>query len=117
MGAVNPRIALQVQVSLGSATDDAGRRVPRYAPAVTVMGQVQPIGWRDLQQLDAVNQQGTKEKVYLNGQVDGIVRPDNKGGDLITDPATRRVWLVVQVLEGWTTAGWCSLAVVLQNGR
>lgn len=83
--------------------------------AFTLMGQVQPMGWKDLQQTDALNLQGTMRKVYLYGQVEAIVRPDNKGGDLITDPSGR-VWLVSNVLEDWTYSGWCAVVATLQNG-
>ncbi len=76
-----------------------------------VLGQVQPITWRDIQQLDGINQQGTRNKVYLNGRIDGLIRSPNKGGDLITDPDGTK-WLV----EGWNpTAGWTCAAITRQD--
>lgn len=113
IGAVNPEVPLGLQVSTGYATDDAGKRTPSYAPSVTVLGQVQSLTFRDIMQLDGLNLQGTRRAIYLNGQVEGLVRPDNKGGDLITDP-DGKVWLVALVLEAW--ADWCKVAVTLQNG-
>jgi len=83
--------------------------------AVVRPGQVQPITWRDLQLLDGINLQGTRAKIFVYGQVEGLVRVDKRGGDLITFP-DGKVWLVAQVLEGWHTAGWCSVAATLQNG-
>jgi hypothetical protein len=84
--------------------------------SLTVLGQVQPITWRDLQQLDGVNLGGVKWKIYLNGEVDAIVRPERKGGDLIVISSGRHqgTWLVAQVLEQFPD--WCCAAIVQQNG-
>jgi len=87
-----------------------------FATSFVMMGQVQPLGWKDLQQIDGLNLQGTLRKAYLYGQVEAIVRDDEKGGDLITEPSGK-VWLVSNVLEDWTSAGWCAVAVTLQNGE
>ena len=83
--------------------------------SLVVLGQVQPMTWRDLQQTDGLNLQGTRYTIYVNGRVEGLVRPENRGGDLITLP-DGRLFLVAQVLEGWSaTAGWTSVAATLQN--
>jgi hypothetical protein len=111
--AVNPRVPLQLRVSTGSTVGADFKPVPTYAPAVTVMGQVQPMTWRDLQMTDGLNLQGTRRAIYLDGNFDGVVRASAKGGDLITDPAGN-VWLVAMVLETWPT--WCKVAATLQNG-
>lgn len=113
--AVNPEVRLSIRVSTGNATDADFKEVPSYAAPVWVTGQVQPLMFRDIQQLDALNLQGTRRKIFINGQINGLIRPDNKGGDLITFPDDS-VWLVAMVLEGWTTAGWCVVAATLQNG-
>ena len=85
-----------------------------------VVGQVQPVeSWKDIQQLDALNIQGTRYKIYLYGRVEAIVRPSGQGGDLIID-ATGKVYLVAMVFEYWAaigTAEWCSVAATLQNGE
>jgi len=87
---------------------------------VRVMGQVQPVeGWKDIQQLDAMNIQGTRYKIYLYGRIEAIVRPSSQGGDLIID-ATGKVYLVAMVFEYWPAIGipeWCSVAATLQNGE
>lgn len=116
IGAVNPLIPVMVRSSTGSTTADDGKRTPSYADPVCVIAQVQPLSTRDLQMLEGLNQNGVKWKVYLSGQVDAVVRPELKGGDLI-DIATgphQGTWLVTVVLEqfpDWTCAG-----IVLQNG-
>lgn len=84
--------------------------------SLTLMAQIQPITWRDLQQLDGVNLGGVKWKAYLYGEVDAIVRPEKKGGDLITISSGRHqgVWLITEVLEQFPD--WCCAALVQQNG-
>ena len=84
--------------------------------ALTLIGQVQPISTRDLAQLEGINLGGVKWKIYLNGEVDAIVRPEKKGGDLVTISTGRHqgVWLVVAILEQWPD--WCVAAIVQQNG-
>lgn len=82
---------------------------------LVLMAQVQPITWRDLQQMDGVNLGGTRRKIYINGTTDGIVRSLRKGGDLVTiaGGVNAGVWLVPQVLEQFPD--WCCAAITLQN--
>lgn len=84
--------------------------------SLLLLGQVQPITWRDLQQNEGINLSGVRWKIYLRGQVDGIIRPERKGGDLITIASGRHqgVWLVAQVLEQFPD--WVCAAITLQNG-
>lgn len=113
VGAVNPLVPMQLQISTGSTTAADGTQTPSYAPATTVMGQVQPLTYKDLKQLDGLNIQGSINAIYFEGHIDAIVRPGSKGGDLITDP-DGNVWLTTQVLEHWPD--WTKVAVTLQNG-
>jgi hypothetical protein len=84
--------------------------------SLTVLAQVQPITWHDLQQMEGLNLGGVRWKAYLSGEVDAIVRPENKGGDLITISSGRHqgVWLVAQVLEQWPN--FVCAAITLQDG-
>ena len=122
VSAVNPMVTAQLRVSTGNVTNPDFTISPSYAPAVPVQAQVQSLTYRDLQQTEGLNLQGTKKAIYLQGDVEGIVRPTNRGGDLITMP-DGTVWLVVLVLESWgqntsnTSEQWCKVAVVLQNGN
>lgn len=120
VSAVNPMMPCSVQISTGSTEDANYVPQPSYADPVTIMGQVQSLTFSDLRQLDGLNLQGTKRAIYLLGDVEGIVRKDNKGGDLITTP-NGDVWLVAMVLEAWlheagnpNEPGWCKVAVTLQ---
>lgn len=82
---------------------------------LVLMAQVQPITWRDLQQLDGLNLGGTRRKIYINGITDGVVRSLRQGGDLVTiaGGVNAGVWLVAQVLEQFPD--WVSAAITLQN--
>ena len=112
ISAILPPQPLTIQISTGYITNADGSRSPSYAPSQTVSGFVQALQYNDIVQLDALSIQGERRKIYINGQVDGLVRVENKGGDLITDQ-NGNVWLVVLVTEYWP--GWCSVAVTLQD--
>lgn len=90
--------------------------------AAILMAQVQPLTYKDLMQLDGINQGGQKMGLYTNGDLDGVIRVQVKGGDLIDLPDLPGFpggsrWLVTQQLEGWVqTAGWTKVAMVLQSG-
>jgi hypothetical protein len=116
IGAVNPHVPATLLVSTGFTVDDDGKRIPTYAAPVTVTAQVQALTFRDIMQVDGLNLQGTRRAIYLYGEVDGLVRVSQRGGDLITlaDGPNVGVWLVAQVLEQWPD--WCKVAATLQNG-
>jgi hypothetical protein len=121
-GAVLPNTMI---VGLGTGAGGTGtylvsqeQNVPSLpmAAAVTLLAQVQPITWRDLQQLDGLNVQGIRKVMYINGAVDGVVRVNLKGGDLVTFP-DGSVYLVAQILEAFNlTAGWTKAALTIQDG-
>jgi len=116
IAAVNPIISLSIQVSTGNTIDPSGKRVPTYDSPVTVPGQVQPLSYQDIQHLDGLNIQGTRRAIYINGRVDGLVRSENKGGDLITvaTGVNAGVWLVALISEQWPD--WCKALCTLQDG-
>lgn len=80
--------------------------------SLTVMGQVQALAAEEIQHLDALNIQGERRGLYINGRIDGLIRQDNKGGDLVTT-TDGVVWLVAHMLEYWPD--WCKAAIVRQN--
>ena len=121
VGAVNPMIQAQVLASNGYTTAADGSRTPAYNPAATIMIQVQALTYTDLVKLDGLNIEGERRAVYLNGDWHGVVRVDQKGGDILQfadEPGgTVRRWLAAYVLENWGgSSGWTKLAVTLQNG-
>lgn len=116
VGAVNPQIPLCILVSNGYTEVAGGERVPQYCSPVNVVGQVQPLQYSDIMQMDALNIQGTRRSIYINGRVDGLIRVSNKGGDLIKIDAgvNRGTWLVALIAEQWPD--WCRALVTLQDG-
>jgi hypothetical protein len=62
-----------------------------YAPfEAIVVAQVSRSAWRDIQQLDGLNLQGTRKVIYLNGEIDGVRRGRGDTvlhGDLAGDAA------------------------------
>lgn len=123
INAVNPDILGTWRESDGTYTTSAGGvRVPNYTDHINVPMQVQAMSGRDLQHPHMLNVQGVVRSVYLFSNVQGTVRPDAKGGDLLVFPQNRggpmRTWLVAAVLETWTpdALGWCKVGVALQVG-
>ena len=114
VGTINPPILLSIQVSTGYTTNADGSRVPTYAAPVSVYGDMQALSYKDIQQLDGLNIQGVKQKIYISGRVDGLIRSKNKGGDLITLP-DGSVYLISIIFEYWDS--WVCAGVVLQNGN
>lgn len=101
-------------------------RISRYyaSPVVSgpltttlvMMAQVQPITWRDLQQMEGLNLGGVRRKIYMHGASDAVVRVKRKGGDMVVidSGVDAGTWLVAQVLEQFPD--WVCAAVTLQNG-
>jgi hypothetical protein len=112
IGAINPKTELILRVSTGYATAPDGTRAPSYANPVTVHGQVQPLAYNEIVQMDGLQIQGEKRRIYITGEVDGMIRSEGKGGDLFTLP-DGSVWKVVIVFEYFPD--WCSVGVVLQD--
>lgn len=117
--AVNPFVEGELRVSDGWNTNPDGSRTPKYKATVRAQMQVQPVGFKDLAQLDGLNLNGYQRTIYINGRLDGNVRVSQLGGDLITLPPTEgfpqgSVWLTVKVLEQWPE--WVAVAATLQNG-
>ena len=112
IGAVNPPQQVVVKLSTGSSIDPSGRQVPSYAPDLIITAQVQSLTAKDIRQVERLNLQNVQNTIYLNGQLNAIVRSLNKGGDLVV-LGDGTVYLVVAVLEQWPD--WVKVAVTLQD--
>lgn len=123
INAVNPDREIVWLRSDGGATTTtpSGRRVPAYLEPAEIRAQIQPVAGDDLRHVEYLNLQGVLRKVYAFGDIQGVVRPDLRGGDILQFGLTRggpvRDWLVSHVLESWTpdTRGWCAVIVTLQG--
>jgi len=113
---VNPDITVQYQMSTGvGETARDGTRTPTYSAKIPRLANVQPLGTKDLRQMDALNMGGTTAALYLFGMADGIVRVRRKGGDIVTIETGpyMGVWLVTGVFEQWPT--WVKCGIAQQN--
>jgi hypothetical protein len=120
INAVNPDILGVWRESSGSSKGADYRIAPSYTDHVDVHMQVQALKGRDLQHPALLSVQGVTRAVYMFGTVQGVSKPQAKGGDLLQfrmiDNGPYLVWLVVADLEQWNPAGaWSKVAVVLQT--
>lgn len=110
---VNPMQTVTVRHSTGWTQNPDFTRVPSYS-TTTMLAQIQALTAAELTQVDGLNLQGEKLAIYVNGNLEGVSRPDNAGGDLVTLPDAS-VWLVVLVDEDWNRmAGWTRAVIVRQ---
>lgn len=117
-GAITPRTIVTAALS----PNEFSVNIPQQVAAelmlaeLRLFAQVQPVTWRDLQVLDGLNIEGVRWKAYLRGEVNGIVRGEKKGGDLLEIPPGNihhGTWLIAQVLEQFPD--WVAAAITLQN--
>lgn len=109
---VNPDEEVTLLLSDGYTIGSGAKQVPKYKTPITLFAQIQALDGVDLKQLDGLNIQGTIRAIYITGEMAGVIRPAQVGGDIIQRGS--QTWLIVKVLESWTN--WCKAAMVLQNG-
>ena len=112
--AVNPNITVQWRAYSGYATGESGKTTPGYAAPVSLTAQVQALTKKEVEHIDAMNLSPCERAAYVNGQLQAFDRVAQTGGDMLFFEG--RWWKVMAILEGWTTAGWCKVALVGQNG-
>lgn len=114
---VNVDILALVQKSAGYTTDAAGKQTPQYTDVPDVRIQVQAQTGKDLKHIERLNIQGVLRSVYMYGNTQGVVRVDEKGGDLLHFPQVPgdavQKWKVVAVVETWPD--WSKVIVCLQT--
>lgn len=110
IAAVNPMILATIKYSNGYEIGPGRKQIPKYRVVPDVQAQVQPLSAGDLKHLESQNIQGVQRSVYLYGDIQGVVRPAEKGGDLLVFGG--QVWLVTAVFETWPD--WCKVGVTLQ---
>ncbi len=109
---VNPNELVNVLASNGYTIGSGCNQIPLYHDPVAGYAQIQALDGEDLKQLDGLNIQGTIRAIYLRGNLAGVIKPYQVGGDLVKRNNDTETWLVVKVLEHWPT--WCKCAIVLQ---
>ncbi len=113
VSAISPPVVLKIQISTGPGkTGSDGGRSPTYADPVYAPGNLCPMSYTDIVQADGMQIQGVRSKLYINAQIEGLVRSKNRGGDLVTLP-DGSVYKVALILEAWPN--WTSCIVTLQD--
>lgn len=116
VSSVNPDITATLLRSTGYTTSASGKQIPTYTQLSGKI-QVQGVSAKDLEHTDNLNIQGVLRTVYLLGNWAGVVRADQKGGDIIKFPqmpgGTVQDWRVILPKEQWPE--WSSVIVWLQS--
>jgi len=116
VGAVNPEIQATLRKNMGNTTLPSGKQVAGYLSSTGLI-QVQGVVGDDLTHVNNLNIQGVTRKVYLPGNWTGVVRADQKGGDLLYfsqfPGSVVQEWMIKTVFEAWPD--WSSVLVVLQT--
>jgi hypothetical protein len=117
---VNPNIIVTLQTSAGSTIGAAGRQQPQYNTPLTGPAQIQALDNVDLKKIEGMNLSGSVRAIYMKGNLAGVIRPDSKGGDLVTVAPAPGVpallvglWLTSKVLESWPL--WTKVVIVKQT--
>jgi len=111
---INPNLTVQWRAYERYDIAPNGKPVVAYAPAEPVVAQVQSLTKSEVAHLDAMNLSTCERAAYVNGQMHAFDRVEETGGDMLF--FEDRWWKVMAILEGWTTAGWCRVALTGQNG-
>ena len=95
-----------------------GLLIPRWEPGVEVVMQVQSAAPESLAHLgDKLGSVEAVRKAWIKGapgvHPSGINRPEGRGGDMIRR-ADGTWWLITEVSEDFTKAGWVSVVMTLQ---
>lgn len=119
VGAVNTPVAATIWPSNGYTTAGDGTQIPAYLAPVALQVQSQALQYDDLKQLDGLNIQGERRAVYMQGNWNGVVRADQKGGDILGfadhPGGPVRYWLVALVAESWPD--WTKVICTLQKDQ
>jgi hypothetical protein len=119
---VNPNIIVILQTSNGFTIGSGNRQQPQYNSPLSGPAQIQALDNSDLKQLEGLNISGSIRALYVKGNLAGVIRPDSKGGDLVTinpQPGVPLLvigqWLTTKVLESWPD--WTKVVICKQGGQ
>jgi hypothetical protein len=108
--------------STGATSNADFSQTPGYAPGVSVIVQIQPLGKDELRQIEKLNLQGVFRTIYMFGNTQGVVRVLAEGGDLVQFAPFQgqavQNWKVIGPVSGpWNVedGGWTKFIVCLQT--
>lgn len=112
---VNPNTVALWRRSNGYGQLPDGKRIPAYIDTQVEI-QPQALSADTLAFTQGLNIQGVMRSVYMYGNVQGIVKSDERGGDILIFPQAQgqpaQEWKVVTVIETWPE--WSHVVAVLQ---
>jgi hypothetical protein len=111
ISSINPMSQVGILVSTGSTYNGDGSRTPTYNPPRIVSAQLQSLQYSDVMKLEGLNIQNVRDKIYLSGDLEGLIRADRRGGDLVIFP-DGRTYVVAIILENWPE--WTCAAITQQ---
>lgn len=111
---VNPNLTVQRHAYASRTISANGKPKAVYSDPVPLTAQAQALTKKEVEHIDNMNLSPCDRAAYVNGQVNAFDRVAQTGGDLLEFEG--KFWRVMAILEGWTTAGWCKVALVQQNG-
>ena len=107
---INPNTVAQLRAFQSYAVLPSGKTASTYAAASPIVIQAQALSKKEVEHIDAMNLSPCERAAYANGQLQAYDRVAQTGGDMLLFEI--RWWRVMAVLEGWSTAGWCKVALV-----
>jgi hypothetical protein len=113
IGVVNPNTPISIRLFL-SQTNLTGVITPTYAAPVTSKASV---SLEDTQRLTHINHYDSTriyKRFYVPMIINGLNRPINKGGDLITTLNDNLVYKIVEVLEQFSSQNYTCVIGVCQ---
>lgn len=114
---INPNLVIELLRSNGYTVGAAFKQIPAFI-SMTGEAQIQALSGKDLMHLNNLGIEGVSRKVYLYGNWMGVVRSDEKGGDVLVFPQVpgepNQQWKIRTVFETWPD--WCAVGVSLQVG-
>ena len=115
VGIINPDIPATLLRSTGYTTGGDGTQAGTY-DTLSGMIQVQGLCGTDYQHINNMNQMSVLRSVWILGNWAGVIRTEEKGGDIMKFPRVPdgpvETWKVITVKEAW--ADWSSVIVCLQ---
>lgn len=116
IGTINPHIQATLRKSTGYSIGENKKQIPTYSISAGKI-QAQELSAKELLHASSLNIQGLLRKVYIQGNWAGVIRADQKGGDIFTfsqyPDAPPQDWMVFIVYEAWPD--WTCVGVVLQS--
>lgn len=114
---VNPNILIVWMKSIGYLNNDDATRTPQFEEIV-LEAQVQALSAEDLRHESQLNIEGICRTIRIYGNMQGVVRPDVKGGDILKFPEVStdtvvQFWKITKVMETWDN--WCTVVATLLN--